>query len=73
MVVYQSLVDKFTRTSQIIVIVEENVQCSSMKFCSYNFVLNEAPNTNDVTRAENMALNEVSNSVDATCVANNVC
>ena len=33
---------------------------------------NEVPITNDVTRVENMALNEAPNSNDATCVANNV-
>ena len=35
-------------------------------------MLNEAPNNNDVTHVENMALNEAPNSNDATRVANNV-
>ena len=43
-----------------------------MKFCSYNFVLNEAPNNNDVTHVANIMLNEVPNSNDATCIGNNV-
>ena len=44
-----------------------------MKFCSYNFVLNEAPNNNDVMHVANIMLNEVPNSNDAMRVANNVC
>ena len=44
-----------------------------MKFCSYKFVLNEAPNNNVVMYVGNIVLNEVPNSNDATCVANNVC
>ena len=43
-----------------------------MKFCSYNFVLNEVPN-NNVTRVANIMLNEAPNSNDTTCVKNNVC
>ena len=43
-----------------------------MKLCSYNFVLNEAPNTNDVTHVVNIVLNKVSNSNDAMHVVNNV-
>ena len=48
------------------------LQCSSIKFCSYNFVLNEMPN-NDVKYVANIVLNEAPNSNDATCIANNVC
>ena len=48
-----------------------------MKFCSYKFVLNEAPNNNIyinvVMYVGNIVLNEVPNSNDATRVANNVC
>ena len=44
----------------------------SFKLCSYNFVLNEAPNNNDVKRVANIVLNEAPNSNDATCVGNNV-
>ena len=44
-----------------------------MKFCSYNFVLNEVPNNNDVKRLANIVLNEAPNSNDATRVGNNVC
>ena len=36
-----------------------------MKFCSYNFVLNKAPNNNDVKHVANNMLNEVPNSHDA--------
>ena len=44
-----------------------------MKFCSYNFVLNETPNNIEVTRLANITvLNEVRNSNDATCIGNNV-
>ena len=45
-----------------------------MKFCSYKFVLNEAPNNNNnnVTRVANIVLNETPNSNDATHVGNNV-
>ena len=41
-----------------------------MKFCSYNFVLNEAPNNNDVKRVANNVFNEAPN--DATRVGINV-
>ena len=37
-----------------------------MKFSSYNFVLNEAPNNNDAMHVGNMVLNEVPNSNDTT-------
>ena len=43
-----------------------------MKFCSYNFVLNEAPNNNDIKRVASIVLNEAPNSNDATRVGNNV-
>ena len=43
-----------------------------MKFCSYNFVLNEVPNNNDITCVANIVLNEVPYSNDATRVGNNV-
>ena len=48
------------------------LQYSSIKFFSYNFVLNEVPNNNDVMRIANIVLNEETNSNDATYVANNV-
>ena len=48
------------------------LQCSSIKFCSHNFMLNEAPNNDDVTRIANIMLNKAPNSNDATCIANNV-
>ena len=43
-----------------------------MKFCSYNFVLNEAPNNNDIMRVANIVLNEAPFSNDATRLGNNV-
>ena len=43
-----------------------------MKFFSYNFVLNEVPNNNDVTRVANIWLNKAPNSNDAMCIRNNV-
>ena len=43
-----------------------------MKFCSYNFVLNEVPNNNDIMYVANTVLNEVDNSNDAMHVGNNV-
>ena len=43
-----------------------------MKFCSYNFVLNEAHHNNDVKCVANIVLNEAPNSNDATHVGNNV-
>ena len=49
------------------------LQCTSIKFCSYNFVLNKAPNNNDAMCMANIMLNEEINSNDATYVANNVC
>ena len=42
-----------------------------MKFCSYNFVLNKAPNNNDVIHVANIMLNEAPNSNDAMCLGNN--
>ena len=42
------------------------------KFCSYNCVLNEVPNNNDVKRVANIVLNEAPNSNDATHIGNNV-
>ena len=50
----------------------QQLQCSSTKFYSYNFVLNEAPNNNDVMRIANIVLNEVPNSNDATRIFSNV-
>ena len=44
-----------------------------MKFCSYNFVLNEAPNNNDIMRIANIMLNKAPYSNDATHIGNNVC
>ena len=41
-------------------------------FCSYNFVLNEAPNNNDVKRVADNVFNEAPNSNDATRVCINV-
>ena len=41
-------------------------------FCSYNFMLNEAPNNNDVTCVANIVLNKASNSNDAMRIGNNV-
>ena len=43
-----------------------------LKFCSYNVMLNEAPNNNVVTRIANIVLNEAPNSNDATRIGNNV-
>ena len=43
-----------------------------MKFYSYNFPLNEAPNNNYVTCVANIALNEAPNKNDDTRVGNNV-
>ena len=43
-----------------------------MKFCSYHFVMNEAPNNNSVKRVANIVLNKAPNSNNATCVGNNV-
>ena len=44
-----------------------------MKFCSYNFVLNETPNINDIIRIANIVLNEAPNSNDAMHTVSNVC
>ena len=43
-----------------------------MKFCSYNFVLNESPNSSDVTHLANIMLDKAPNSNNAMCVVNNV-
>ena len=43
-----------------------------MNFYSYRFVLNEAPNNNDVTHIANIVFTKVPNSNDVTCVAKNV-
>ena len=45
------------------------LQYSSIKFCSYNFILNKVPNYNDVTSVAISILNEVPNSNDV----NNLC
>ena len=44
----------------------------SIKFCSRNFVLNEAPNSNDIKCIANIVLNKALNSIDAKRVGNNV-
>ena len=44
-----------------------------MKFCSNNFVLNKAPNNNEIMHVANVMLNEALNSNDATRIRNNVC
>ena len=49
-----------------------SAQVCSQKFCSYNFMLNEAPKNNDVMRIENIVLNKVPYSNDATCIESNV-
>ena len=43
-----------------------------MKFCSYNFVFNQAPNNNDIKRVANIMLNEELNRNDTTRIGNNV-
>ena len=43
-----------------------------MKFCSYNFMLNKAPNNNDVMHVANIVLNEAPNSNDTMRIGNNV-
>ena len=53
-------------------LVIQQLLCSSMKFCSYNCVLNEAPNNNDVKRGANIVLNEAPNCNDTTRIGNNV-
>ena len=44
-----------------------------MRCCSYNFVLNEAPNENVVVCVASIVLKEAPNSNDTMYVANNVC
>ena len=61
---FQSILTCFRQVQQL--------QCSSIKFCSYNFMLNKSLNNNDVTCVANIVLNEAPNSNDATCVGNNV-
>ena len=51
----------------------QQLQCSSIKFCTYNFMLNEAPNNNDVTHIANTMVNEEPNSNDTMCTGNTVC
>ena len=46
---------------------------SSIKFFSNDFVLNEAPNNNNIKCVVNIVLNEAPNSNDSTHVGNNVC
>ena len=53
-------------------LIMQQLQCSSIKFCSYNFVLNKAPNNIDITHVANIVLNEPPNSNDTTCVGNNM-
>ena len=48
------------------------LQCSNIKFCSYSFVLNKAPNNKDITHIANIILNKAPNSNDTTCIVNNV-
>ena len=43
-----------------------------MKFCSYNCVLNEAPNNSDIKHVANIVLNEAPNCNGAMRVGNNV-
>ena len=49
------------------------LQYSSIKFCSYNFVSNEVPNNNDIKCVANIVLNKAPNSNGTTHVANDVC
>ena len=51
-------------------LIVQQLQCSSIKFCSHNFVLNEASNNNDVTHIANIVLNEAPNNNDVMCIAN---
>ena len=44
----------------------------NIKFCSYNFVLNEVLNNSDVKHVANIVLNEVPNSNEAMLLGNNV-
>ena len=46
--------------------------CSSIKFCSYNFVVNEVANNNDIMRVANIMLKKAPNNNDTTHVMNNV-
>ena len=48
------------------------LQYSSIKFCSYNFMLNQAPNNTDIAHVTNIVLNKVPNSSNATPAVNNV-
>ena len=41
------------------------LQCSSIQFCSYNFVLNKVPNNNNIIHKANIVLNGEPNSNDA--------
>ena len=45
---------------------------TSIKFCSYNFVLYKVPNNKNVKHIANIMLNKAPNSNDATRVGNNV-
>ena len=53
----------FQAFDRVVVIV-----LKSIKFCSYNFVLNEVPNINDIKWVVNTVLNIAPNSTDAMCV-----
>ena len=44
----------------------------TVKFCSYNIVLNEAPDNNDIEHIANIMLNKTPNSNDAMRIGNNV-
>ena len=44
----------------------------SVKSYSYNVVLNDAPNSNDIMCVANIMLNEARNGNDATHIVNNV-
>ena len=44
-----------------------------MKYCNYNFMLNEASSNNDIMCVANIVLNEAPTSNDAIRVGNNVC
>ena len=49
-----------------------SAQVCSQKFCSYNFMLNEAPKNNDVMRRAIIVLNKAPYSNDATRIGSNV-
>ena len=49
------------------------LQCSSKKFCSYNFVLNKMLNNNDFIHIANIVLNKVPNSNDTRYVHSEYC